>query len=204
MAEELGLWTDVAGELGWLGWTAVRQGEYAQAREYGQRALRLSTDHGHRPTQALAELVLGFAARRAGSLDEAEKRLQAMVDAAREQDEQVLYLSVVLEELGFTLELRGQYEAARALHAEAFQIARDYDSRRGMCWALEGLAATYIDQPELAARLLAAAAAARQADRHLVTPAEATDIERVAARIGTLDVGAALSLEEAFALVSEV
>jgi predicted ATPase/DNA-binding SARP family transcriptional activator len=204
MAEELGLWTDVAGELGWLGWTAVRQGEYAQAREYGQRALSLSTEHGHRPTQALAELVLGFAARRAGSLDEAEKRLQAMVDAAREQDEQVLYLSVVLEELGFTLELRGQYEAARALHAEAFQIARDYDSRRDMCWALEGLAATYIDQPELAARLLGAAAAARQAERHLVTPAEATDIERVAARIGTLDVGAALSLEEAFALVSEV
>jgi hypothetical protein len=72
-----------------------------------------------------------------------------------------------------------------------------------MCWALEGLAATYIDQPKLAARLLAAAAAARVAEGHLVTPAEAADIERIAAKVGVADLGAALSLEEAFALVSE-
>ena len=208
MAEELGLWPEVASELGWLGWTAVRTGDYAEAHEYGERALRLASEQGHRPSQALAELVLGFAARRTGDLDVAEKRLQSLVDAARRQDEPVLYLSVVLEELGFTLELRGELDAARALHAEAFRIAREYESRRGMCWALEGLAATLLDQPELAARLLGVAGAARAAEGHLVSPAESADIERVAAaaRAAVGDeafetaYACQLTLEEAFEL----
>jgi len=128
MAEGLGLWTEVAGEYGWLGWTAIRQGDYARAKVYGEHGLRLSTEQGHRSTQALAEIVLGFAARRTGELDVAEKRLQSLVDAARRQDEPVLYLSLVLEELGFTLELRGELDAARALHTEAFRIAHDVSS----------------------------------------------------------------------------
>jgi predicted ATPase/DNA-binding SARP family transcriptional activator len=180
MAEELGLWTEVAGELGWLGWTALRQGDYAQAQDLGERALRLATEQGHRATQALAELVLGFAARRTGELDVAEKRLQSMVDYARRQDEPVLYLSVVLEELGFTLELQGDLAGARELHAEAYRIAREYESQRGMCWALEGLAACVADKAT-AARLLGTAAAVRAAEGYVVTEAEQTDIERAAA-----------------------
>jgi tetratricopeptide (TPR) repeat protein len=180
MAEELGLWVDVAGELGWLGWTALRQGDYEQALDFGEQALRLATEQGHRPSQALAGLVLGFATRRTGDLDAAQKRLQAMVDEARQQDDAVLYMSVVLEELGYTLELQGDPEGAAGLHAEAFEISREYESRRGMCWALEGLAACTADKV-VAARLLGAAATVRSAEGYLVSSAEQGDLERAAA-----------------------
>lgn len=179
MAEALDLWAEVAGELGWLGWTALRQGEYAQAMAFGERAVRLAIEQGHRATQALAEIVLGFAARRTGDLESAEQRLQAMVDAARKQDEPVLYLSIVLEELGYTLELQGDLVRARELHAEAFQISREYESLRGMCWAVEGLAAC-VDDKAVAARLLGAAAAVRAAEGYVVTAAEESDIDRAA------------------------
>jgi tetratricopeptide (TPR) repeat protein len=208
MAEELDLWPEVAAALGWLGWTAIRQGDYEAAREYGVRGLRLATEQGHRPAQALTEIVLGFAARRTGELDEAESRLQALIDAARRQDQPVLYLSIVLEELGYTYELRGSYAKARALHAEAFRISQDYGSVRGMCWALEGLAAALVDDPELAACLLGAAATVRVSEGYVVTAAEGADIERVAARTkgyeASYERGRNLSLQEAFALVSEV
>jgi tetratricopeptide (TPR) repeat protein len=206
MAEELEAWPEVAGELGWLGWTAIRRGDYAVAREYGVRGLRLATEQGHLSSKALTEIVLGFAARRTGELDEAEARLQGLVDAARRQDQPVLYLSMVLEELGYTYELRGSYAKARELHAEAFRVSQDYESGRGMCWALEGLAAALVDEPELAACLLGAAAAARAAENYMVTFAEAADIERAAARVvgfeAAYERGSALSLEEAFAEVA--
>jgi tetratricopeptide (TPR) repeat protein len=118
--------------LGWLGWTSLRQGDYAQAQDYGERAYRLAVEQGHRATQALAEIVLAFGARRTGDLDAAEKRLRALIDHARRQDEPVLYLSIVLEELGLTLELQGDLAGARELHAEAYEISREYGSRRGM------------------------------------------------------------------------
>jgi tetratricopeptide (TPR) repeat protein len=207
MAEELEAWPEVAAELGWLGWTAIRQGDYEAAREYGVRGLRLATEQGHLSSQALTEIVLGFAARRTGELDEAEKRLQALVDAARRQDQPVLYLSIVLEELGYTYELRGSYAKARALHAEAFRVSQDYESGRGMCWALEGLAAALVDEPEVAACLLGAAAAARAAENYVVTSAEAVDIERATTRIVGHEAayarGGLMSLEEAFAEVSD-
>ena len=208
MAEELGSWPEVAAELGWLGWTAIRQGDYEAAREYGVRGLRLATEQGHRSSQALTEIVLGFAARRSGQLDEAERRLQALVDTARQQDQAVLYLSIVLEELGYTYELRGSYAKARALHLEAFRISQDYESDRGMCWAVEGLAAALVDEPELAACLLGAAATARAAAGYVVTAAEALDIERAAARITGFEAayarGKELSMEDAVALLPEV
>jgi hypothetical protein len=157
---------------------------------------------------AVSELgELGFAARRTGALDEAEVRLQALVDAARRQDQPVLYLSIVLEELGYTYELGGAYDKARALHAEAFRVSQEYRSGRSMCWALEGLAAALVDAPELAACLLGAAAAVREAESYAVSAAEAADLERAAARVVGYEAsyarGKELGLEEAFALVPE-
>ncbi|WP_020393354.1 BTAD domain-containing putative transcriptional regulator [Kribbella catacumbae] len=210
MAESLDLWPEVTGELGWLGWTALRQEAYAQAKAFGERALRLAIEQGHRSAQALAELVLGFADRRTGELESAEQRLQGMVDAARKQDEPVLYLSIVLEELGYTLELQGELERARELHAEAFRISREYESRRGMCWALEGLAAC-VEDKAVAARLLGAAAVVRVAEGFVITAPEQADIDRAAAAARAVAgrdafetqyaAGGLLGLEEAFAEV---
>lgn len=211
MAQELGLWTEVAGELGWLAWISVRQGDYKRAGEYGDQALRLSTEQGNRPGQALAEIALGFAARRTGELASAERRLQGLVDYARRHDGQVLYLSMVLEELGFTAELRGDLATARALHAEAFVTCRTHNSGRGMAWALEGLAGALVDSPEVAAQLLGAAGSARDASALLVTPAESGDLLRVRSKLraalgdaafgAEYERGTKLSLEDAFGLL---
>ncbi|MEV0801675.1 BTAD domain-containing putative transcriptional regulator [Kribbella sp. NPDC050281] len=210
LAEELGLWPEVASALGGLGWTSIRQARYDAARSQGERALRLATEQGQRAAQALAEIVLGFAARRSGDLDEAERWLRALVDAARRQNEPVLYLSMVLEELGFLLELRGEYAEALESHKEAFRISTEYDSLRSMCWALEGIAACVADKT-VAAKLLGAAAATRATDPQLAATVDLTDLDRAietvrsalgdAAYAEAYAAGAALTPQEAFQLL---
>jgi predicted ATPase len=179
-AEEIGLWPEVANALGMLGWTAIRRGQYEAARTYGERALRLATEQGQRATQALAELVLGFAARRSGALDEASERLQALIDAARLQTESVLYLSIVLEELGFVRELQGRPDDALELHMEAFRVSEEFDSLRGMCWSLEGIAGSHPDKT-LAATLLGSSSATRATENYLMASTEEEDLARAVA-----------------------
>ncbi|MFG1819468.1 BTAD domain-containing putative transcriptional regulator [Kribbella sp. NPDC049174] len=210
LAEQLGLWPELSGSLGMLGWTEIRQGNYDAARADGERALRLASEQDQRSTQALAEIVLAFAARRTGALEEAETRLRALLDEARRQADPVLYLSMVLTELAYVLELRGEPEAALELHLEAFRISEEYESLRGMCWSLEGIAACLPDKA-VAAQLLGATAATRAAEGYLVTPAESGDNDRaVSAARAVLgdadyevawDLGTALSPEQAFRLL---
>jgi tetratricopeptide (TPR) repeat protein len=210
LAEELGLWPELSGSLGMLGWTEIRQGNYDAARAHAERARRLAAEQDQRSTQALAEIVLAYAARRTGLLEEAETRLRALVDEARRQSDPVLYLSMVLTELGYVLELRGKPEAALELHVEAFRISEEYESVRGMCWSLEGIAACLPDKT-VAAQLLGAADAIRTSEGHLITPAESADITRAvgAARAvlgdaeyeSAWDAGSALSPEQAFDLL---
>ncbi|MFB6726240.1 BTAD domain-containing putative transcriptional regulator [Kribbella sp. NPDC056345] len=213
IAEELELWPEVAGALGMLGWTAVRQGEYSAARAHGERALRLATEQGQRALQALAEIVLAFAARRTGDLDDAERRLRLLLDAARSQSEAVLYLSMVLDELGFVLELKGDLAAALKLHAEAFEVAAGYDAVRSLCWALEGMASCLPDK-SLAAQLLGAAAATRAREQHLSAATEVDDLARAVEAVrGALGPdayerayvqGGLLTPQEAFDLLQDV
>jgi predicted ATPase/DNA-binding SARP family transcriptional activator len=179
-AEEIGLWPEVASALGMLGWTAIRRGQYEPARTYGERALRLATEQGQRASQALAELVLGFAARRSGALEEAAERLQALIDAARLQTESVLYLTIVLDELGFVRELQGRPDDALELHVEAFRVSEEFDSLRGMCWALEGIAGSHPDKT-LAATLLGSSSATRATENYLMASTEAEDLDRAVA-----------------------
>ncbi|MGZ0152774.1 BTAD domain-containing putative transcriptional regulator [Kribbella sp. WER1] len=206
-AEEIGLWPELANELGMLGWTSIRQGRWDAARSYGERAVRLATEQGQRATQALAEIVLAFAARRTGALDEASERLQALIDAARRQQEAVLYLALVLDELGFVRELQGRLQDALELHVEAFGVSEEFDSLRGMCWALEGIAGCHPDK-SLAAVLLGCTAATRASENYLVAATETEDLDRaIAAARSALDYeaayarGAELSPAEAFALL---
>jgi len=210
IAEELGLWPEVASALGMLGWTSIRQGRYDSARSNGERALRLATEQGQRATQALAELVLGFAARRTGALDEASQRLEALIDAAGRQNEPVLYLSIVLEELGFVRELQGRPAAALELHQEAFGVSEEFESLRGMCWALEGIAACYPDKT-VAATLLGAAGAVRATKNYLIAATESDDLDRataaaesalgISAYQSAYAAGTAMALEDAFSLL---
>ncbi|MFF1820611.1 BTAD domain-containing putative transcriptional regulator [Kribbella sp. NPDC058245] len=210
LAETLGLWPDVAGALGMLGWTEIRRGDYSAACAHGERALRLAIDQGQRPLQALAEIVLAFGARRIGDLGDAERRLRTLLAAARAQSEPVLYLSMVLAELGFVLELQGDAAAALDLHKESFEVSETHDSVRSMCLALEGMAAC-VEDKNVAAQLLGAASATRAAGQHLIASTEVEDLARAveAARsaLGTgydaaFERGRALTLRQAVDLLS--
>ncbi|WP_433159663.1 BTAD domain-containing putative transcriptional regulator [Kribbella sp. CA-247076] len=211
LAEELGLWPELAGSLGMLGWTDIRQGDYEGARAHAERALRVATEQDQRSTQALAEIVLAFAARRTGALDEAETRLRALVDEARQHEEAVLYLSMVLSELAYVMELRGDPEAALKLHVEAFHISEEYESLRGMAWSLEGIAACLPDK-QVAAQLLGAVDTIRTTEGFVVAPAEGSDNSRAAAAARAVlgdaayeiawDQGTTLSADQAFRLMA--
>lgn len=214
LAEELGLWPDVAGEYGWLGWTAVREGDYAKAKAYGEQAFQLALEQGHRPMESLGALVLGFAARRSGDFDAAEKRLQSLIDEARDKDESVLYLSMVLDELGFLMEQQGELTAARALHQEAYELGVGQESARAMAWSLEGIAgAVASGAPAVAARVLGAAVVVREAEGLPVTESEGADVLRIEGVARSLlgpqydaeyAAGRLLTLEQAYELVSGV
>lgn len=211
IAEELGLWIEVAGRLGWLGWIALQQGDYQRAREYAEQSLRLATEQGDRSGQVLGEIVLGFAARKLGDLEVAEAHLRSLAEQASDG---ALYLGMVLVELGFATELRGDAAAARALHERAFEAARQLESVRGLAFALEGLAGavSLAGSNDQAARLLGSAATARESAEVPLSPAESGDVERISARVrealgsagfdAAFSAGAGLTPEEARAEVS--
>jgi predicted ATPase len=200
MAEELGLWTEVSVRLAWLGWIAVQQGDYAQARDLSGQALRLAAEQGFRVGETFAEIGVAFAARRQGDLGLAERYLSGLLRAAGpEQESQAppLHLSLVLTELGFVAELRGQAAAARRLHLRALRAARTLGAPRAVAMALEGLAGTVglAGDHETSARLLGAADSARQAASVPAAPSEQAEIERIAsvarAALGEAAFGAA-------------
>jgi predicted ATPase/DNA-binding SARP family transcriptional activator len=187
-AEKLGLWPDVAGWLAWLGWVAVQRGDYTRTREYSERALRLATEQGITPVAVLASTGLAFAARREGDLDAAEEHLRRLVTSARRQDSgkgAPLFLSMVLMELGFLVEQRGDAAGALALHLEAFDIAREREGPRDQASALEGLASALAAERrhEQAAQLLGAAAATRRAGGLELAPSGWTEVDRVSGTV---------------------
>ncbi|HEU5474187.1 MAG TPA: BTAD domain-containing putative transcriptional regulator [Actinophytocola sp.] len=190
LAEELGLWPEVCGRQCWLGWIAVQVGEYAQARGWCERALRLAVEQDHTPSKVFAELGLAFACRREGRLDDAESHLNNLLDVARRMDAgpgHALHEPMVLSELGFVAELRGDPATALALHAEAFEISLKLDAPRDVVGALEGMAGACAGtgHHRLAAELLGAAAATRGSKELPAGPAERDDIDRITAVVRT-------------------
>jgi tetratricopeptide (TPR) repeat protein len=184
MAEELGLWTEVSVRLAWLGWIAQQQADYALTRDLSGQALRLATEQGFRVGETFAEVGLAFAVRRQGDLELAERHLNKLLNAAGpEENGQAppLYLSLVLTELGFVAELRGQAAVARRLHLRALRVSRTLGTPRGVAMALEGLAGAVglAGDHETSARVLGAADAARRAASVPAAPSERAEIDRI-------------------------
>ncbi|MGW4946542.1 BTAD domain-containing putative transcriptional regulator [Actinoplanes sp. NPDC004185] len=196
-AEELALWPEVGGKLSWLAWLAVQTRDYPRARELGERAYRLAEERDARAAMVFAGMSLGMAARRAGDVEPALRHLGAIAEQGRAEAQPALYLPMILVELGYAAELSGDPAAGLALHLEAFAAARAMDAPRDVVLALEGMASA-VAVPEVAARLLGAADAARVALRAPAAPAERDGIERVTARLVT-----ALGRERVSALLTE-
>ena len=185
-AEELGLWSEVARRLSWLGWIAMEQGDHARALACSGQALRLATDQGSAAGQVFAELGLAFAARRSGDLDLAERHLSSLRARAEQHDvADPLFLPMVLGELGFLHEQRGDAQEALELHVEAVDIALRMDAPRDAAGGLEGVAGALaaLARDRDAARVLGAAAAARRATGLPRSPAEQAYVDRLTARV---------------------
>ncbi|MEV0723732.1 BTAD domain-containing putative transcriptional regulator [Micromonospora purpureochromogenes] len=196
-AEELSLWPEVGSKLSWLAWLAVQTRDYAQGRELAERAYQLAVEQDAPNAIIFAELGLGLAARRDGKLDVAVTHLTRIAEQGRRETQPALYLPMVLVELGYAAGQNGDPAAGLALHVEAFDAAQAMESPRDAVNALEGMASA-VPSPEVAARLLGAAAAAREAAGAPAAPAERDETDRVTVRLV-----AALGRERVDALVAE-
>ncbi|MGI5166086.1 BTAD domain-containing putative transcriptional regulator [Spirillospora sp. CA-253888] len=187
IAEDLGLSTEVVNMLGRLGRLALLTGDLDGARELHDRAKRLAAEHSHRRGEQFAEVGLGMVARRQGRLDDAERHLRAWLDWCRRWDGEA-GVAFILAELGFTAELRGDADAALALHGEGLAYANAIGDPRARALACEGLAGAHAlrGDHEEAARLLAEARAARESVGAPLPPAERGDVDRITAAIDRL------------------
>ncbi|WP_436762889.1 BTAD domain-containing putative transcriptional regulator [Streptosporangium sp. V21-05] len=186
LAEELGLWTEFAGRLSWLGWIALQRGDYARAVQWSERSLRLAVEQGHQAGQTFARMGLAFAARRDGRLDIAETHLRDVLDRTPPgTEEPPPYLPMVVTELGFVAEQRGDAATALTLHLSALDLVARFDGARDMPVAVYGLAGALAvaGHHDRAARLLGAGAAARASNSVPLTPMERGDVDRITARI---------------------
>ncbi|NUP64132.1 MAG: AfsR/SARP family transcriptional regulator, partial [Nonomuraea sp.] len=139
MAEELGLWSSVSDALSRLGRIAMLRGDHAAAEDFHERARRLAVSQSNRPAEEFAEIGLALGARRQGRLDEAERRLRAwldwVIDVSGEPG-----AALILAELGFVAELRGDAAGALELQLRGLTAARRVGDPRATALALEGLA----------------------------------------------------------------
>jgi predicted ATPase len=180
VAEELGLWTDTATRWAELGRIALLRQQYSLADDLHHRARDVALAHADRPAQEFAEVGLALSARRQGLLDIAERYLRSWLEWNRGFDA-ANGIALILAELGFVAEQRGDAESALALHQEGLAAARKTGDPRAVALAQEGLAGAQrlAGRPELAARLLGAAARARDMVGAPLPPAERGDVDRI-------------------------
>ncbi|MFC4048634.1 BTAD domain-containing putative transcriptional regulator [Actinomadura syzygii] len=188
IAEELGLWTEAAGQLAWLGWNAMQRGDLAAALDLSGRGLRLAVRQDAPLTVVFARLGVAFAARRQGDLDTAERELRTIIATADRRDDGPglpLYLPGALIELGRVALSRGDAAAAGRRLREAFAAAARLGAVRDTAAALDGLAAVAVaaGRPDDAALLLGAAASARESTDTLVAPSDRSEIDGTAAAV---------------------
>ncbi|WP_101608493.1 BTAD domain-containing putative transcriptional regulator [Amycolatopsis sp. BJA-103] len=183
-AEELGLWTEAAYELSGLGRSALLAGDYATAEEFHTRAMRLAAEQSHLWGVQHAEVGLGLGARRQGKLDIAETHLRNWLDWCRRWNG-TPGLALILAELGFIAEQRGDASTALALHVDGYVAAQATGDQRAIALALEGLAGAHSlnGLHHRAARILGTATALRKLAGAPLPLAECGDIDRITTRI---------------------
>lgn len=158
------------------------RGDHDTARRFHERARRLAAEHGFKPGEIYAAIGLGQSARRAGDLAEAEAQLSAAAEWYRRTGRAPGY-AVVLTELGFVAELRGDGARAAGYHRQALDFARRLGDPRAEAAALEGLAGACLlaDAHEEAVRLLGDAHRLWESTGVPRPAAELADVERITA-----------------------
>lgn len=185
MARELGLEAEVSARLSGLGRLALLARDWDRARDLHEQARRIAVEQGYKYGEIHSVMGLALGARRSGDLDGAETHLLRIRDgyadvSSRAGDH------LLLAELGFTAELRGDAKGASRHHLGGLEIARLLAEPRALALSLEGLAGAAALPGQAAtaasaAELLGAAAAARSRAGAPLPPAERGDVDRVTA-----------------------
>ncbi|MET9555976.1 BTAD domain-containing putative transcriptional regulator [Streptomyces sp. NPDC006645] len=204
MAEDLGLWPEVSFQLSGLGRIAMLTRDYPRARDFHERARRQAVEQSDKFGEQYAEIGLGMGARRDGDLAGAEVHLRTVLDIHRQMGYQPGLPALVLAELGFVAELRGEATVAVRLQHAGLAAARTAGDARSLALALEGLAGAraLAGHAGHAARLLGAAWAARDSVGTPLPEGEQDDVARVTAR-ATKDLGRT-AFDEEFARGAEL
>ncbi|GGR13333.1 BTAD domain-containing putative transcriptional regulator [Streptomyces netropsis] len=181
MAEELGLRAEVSARLSGLGRLALLAGDRDGARELHERARRTAAEQSFKFGEIHAEMGLALGARREGDLATAETHLRRIREWYEQVAPEPAGNALILAELGFVAEQRGDAEAARALHLQGLAAARLIGGPRAVALALEGLSGVEAlsGSPGRAAFLLGAAAATRESAGAPLPPAERGDVDRI-------------------------
>ncbi|MFI7005271.1 BTAD domain-containing putative transcriptional regulator [Streptomyces sp. NPDC050145] len=183
MAEDLELWPAVCFQLSGLGRIALLGGDLPRAREFHARARRLAVARSDRFGEQYAETGLGIGARREGRLDAAEAHLRHVLEVHRQMGYEPEVPALILAELGFVAELRGDAPAALRLQLDGLAAARAAGSPRSLALGFEGLAGAraLTGEPARAARLLGAADTLRRSVGAPLPEGEREDVHRVEA-----------------------
>lgn len=146
--------------------------------------MALAAEHGYTAGEIHAEIGLALGARREGDLDLAEEYLRKTL-AWHRQVEFGPGPALLLAELGFLAEQRGDAPEALTLHRQGLAVARDSGDPRALALAREGLAGAYAlaGQPVRAARLLGAAVRARESSGAPLPEAERGDVDRITVKV---------------------
>ncbi|MFC5232064.1 BTAD domain-containing putative transcriptional regulator [Pseudonocardia zijingensis] len=182
MAEELGLRAEVSYQMSWLGRIALLERRFAEAEDLHRRAEATAVAHGFAPGRIYALTGLALGERRTGRLDEAERHLQEVLHWHVRAGAEIA-TTLIHAELGFVAELRGHAGAALRHQLDGHAIARRSGDPRALALALEGLACAVAlggAHPHTA-RLLGAAAAARESVGAPLPAAERGDVDRATA-----------------------
>lgn len=178
LARDLGMESEVAAHLSGLGRLALLDQDWDRAHDLHEQARSRAAAQGNKFGEVHALMGLALGARRSGDLDAAERYLTRLQD----ETSSPVGRHLLLAELGFTHELRGDAARARTHHLSGLDAARSLDAR-AVALSLEGLAgvAALSGDPEGAARLLGAADAARRTAGAPLPAAERADVDRITA-----------------------
>ncbi|GAA1978598.1 BTAD domain-containing putative transcriptional regulator [Amycolatopsis minnesotensis] len=182
LAQELGLWPEMSYQLSWLGRVAMLRGDFAAAADFHQRALHHAVEQRFKPAEVYAETGLALGARREGKLDVAEKHLRSVLSWHRGGGFEG-GSALILAELGFIAELRGDAAKATELQREGLALAERSADPRAIALGMEGLAGAMALSGEhrAAAALLGAAAAKRASVGTPLPEGERGDVDRIEA-----------------------
>ncbi|MFD9069758.1 BTAD domain-containing putative transcriptional regulator [Streptomyces lasiicapitis] len=185
LATALELWSEASTRWSQLGRVALLVGDHEQADAHHERARLLAVEQADRAAQEFAEVGLALGARRQGRLAEAEAYLLPWREWNRRFPAEN-GAALILAELGFIAEQRGDAHAALRLHTEGLAAARTTADPRAIALALEGLAGAHHltdSSPTRATHLLATAARLRISVNAPLPPAERTDVDRITTAI---------------------